>query len=222
MRGSRLAIVGLALAAGACEKSKNPAAPAGSLATLQVVNGAAGGAVDVLLDGRVAVANVVSGGFRLDTVTAGTHVLETRRVTGGVPGLQRSITLDSGTTRTVVVIDSSSVLNPQDITDTNAIVPSGASKLRVGHFASNAGAITIRRTQPDWATPIEIMIPFPYRAVSPYLQSTPGSWTVIVSHTGQADTIATTGDIAVGDGQRRTVVLVDSPAGGIGLLVLEP
>ena len=63
---------------------------------------------------------------------------------------------------------------------------------------------------------------FEYRTVSPYMQSTPGWWSVIVSHAGQADTIATTGDMALGDGERRTVVLADAPAGGISLLVLDP
>ncbi len=221
MHSIRITALALIALVAACE-SKNPVAAGRPLASLQVVNGAAGGAVNLLLDGQVAVANVPSGGYALGKVSAGTYVLETRRATGGVAGLQRSITLDSGDTHTVVVIDSSSVLNPYDLTDTNAIVPPGASKLRVAHFASTAAQITIRRTQPDWATPIEIMIPFPYRAVSPYMQSAPGAWSVIVSHGGQADTLATTGNIAVGDGQRRTVVLVDDPAGGIKLLVLDP
>lgn len=222
MHSMRVTALALIVLVAACEKSKNPVAAVGPVVSLQVVNGAAGGAVNLLLDGQVAVSNVPSGGYRLGIVSAGTHVLESRRVTGGVAGLQRNITLDSGDTHTVVVIDSASVLNPYDLTDTNAVVPAGASKLRVAHFASAAGAITIRRTQPDWATPIEIMIPFAYRATSPYMQSTPGGWSVIVSHGGQADTIATTGNIAVGNGLRRTVVLVDDPAGGIRLLVLDP
>jgi hypothetical protein len=111
---------------------------------------------------------------------------------------------------------------PWDITDTNAIVPAGASKLRVAHFAASAPAVTIRRRQPDFDSLMTVMFPFAYRAVSAYLQSTPGYWSVVVSHENQSDTLAVSGSFYVGDGERRTVVLVDDPAGGVGLLVLDP
>ena len=231
MPSVRTTALALALLVAACEKSgkptdtgENPDGSTGPLAALQVINGAAAGAVNVLLDGQVAVANVPSGGAKTGAVSAGGHVLEARPVSGGGAGLPLSVSFDSGQTRTVVIVDSSTVLDPDDITDTNAIVPAGASKLRVAHFAANAGAITIRRTQPDWTwPPLEMVTPtFPYRFVIPYLQSTPGDWSVIVSHQGLSDTIAATGAIPVGDGQRRTVVLTDHPAGGIKLLVLDP
>ena len=104
------------------------------------------------------------------------------------------------------------------------------SKLRVVHFAAEAPAIDVWRTQPDFPSLITIMFPFPYRAVSPYLQSDPGTWTVLVTTQRRdamgipvlGDSVWATGSIEVPGGGLRTVVLFDREGGGITSTVIEP
>ena len=107
---------------------------------------------------------------------------------------------------------------------TRAIVPSGSS------FAEQAPALDVWRTQPDFASLITIMFPFPHRAVSPYIQSDPGIWTVLVTterrdSTGVptlGDSLLATGDISVPDGESRTVLVLDDGAGGLQSQVIRP
>jgi hypothetical protein len=135
-----------------------------------------------------------------------------------------------GTPVVVVALDSAGKVTPSVLADTGAIVPAGATKLRVAHMASNAPNIDIWRTQPDFATPIRIQFPFPYRAESPYLQSTPGTWVVMASHLTTStsplppmpDTLASSGPIAIPAGASRTIVIVNAAGGGISMVVVDP
>jgi len=151
----------------------------GPSAGLRVINGT-GGTVSVLIDG-VAVTNNLgqatsSGALGLQP---GSYTVQVQR--SGVPGFPRTIDLVPGDTATLVALDSAGGITPAVLADTNAVVPAGASKLRVAHMASSAPPISIWRTQPDFASPSRVQFPFAYRAVSPYLQSTPGDWRVMVS-----------------------------------------
>jgi len=96
-------------------------------------------------------------------------------------------------------------------------------------MASAAAPISIWRTQPDYGTMIRVQFPFPYRAVSPYLQSTPGDWRVMVSSETNVpatvpmpDTLADSGPIAVGTGTSKTVVIVNAVGGGVAVVVVDP
>ncbi len=107
------------------------------------------------------------------------------------------------------------------IAPTGALVPAGKSKLRVTHSAGLAPAIDVYRTQPDFPSLVNVMFPFDFGAVSPYLQSDPGTWTVVVTPDNSTDTLYASGPIVVPDGERVSVVLVDSTAsGGISAVVL--
>jgi hypothetical protein len=114
------------------------------------------------------------------------------------------------TTTTIVAPGTTTSLSLSVLADTGSIVPAGKSKLRVSNLASNASAIEIWRTQPDFQTPVHIMTPFVYGATSPYLQSDPGAWEVFVTPAGGGTRLATTGAVDVPSGQRRTVLLIDS------------
>lgn len=128
----------------------------------------------------------------------------------------------------MVALDSAGVLGTADFGDSNAVVPAGATKLRVAHFAQAAAPIDIWRTQPDYGTPIRIQFPFDYQDVSPYLQSTVGDWQVFVSTTVSdigdpiPDTLGMTSQFPVPDGESRSVVVVDDGDGGVALYVLTP
>ena len=204
--------------------------PNAGLAHLRVVNAATtGGPVSVFIDGgQVTLSIAPATSSATLPVLAGTRTLELR-TTGGF-GLTRSIVFTENADVVAVGIDSAGGVAPEVLSDTNAIVPAGASKLRVAHMAQHAGSIDIWRTQPDWATPIRVEFPFPYLAVSPYLQSTPGNWRIFVSDTvpvatpnaPMPDTLADSGPIPVTDGTSATVVVVDKPGGGVTLVVVRP
>jgi hypothetical protein len=187
------------------------------------------GTVNVLVDGTPVLSNVALGGYVGADVAPGQHTVAIQKVGGGtsVGGL---VTM-SGTTHALVVgSETGGTLHSNVFVDTNAVVPAGATKLRVAHFAATAAPITAWRTQPDFGTMIRVQFPFPYNAVSPYLQSTPGDWRVMISSEENTagsvpmpDTLANSGLIPIASGASRTVVVVDGPtAGSVKLVVVEP
>ena len=208
----------------ACDDTPTMRTQDGALVTL--VNGVVGSGttgIALWVDGQVAGTAAYGAASDPIVVPAGTHTMEVRRVVNGAPGTALTHSLDLGDWHLVVAVQPAfGGPEPLIYGDTNAIVPAGATKLRVIHAAPLAPRLTVRRTQPDFASLITVMFPFEYRAASPYLQSTPGTWTVVVSHEDQADTLAMTGPIAIPAGESRTVVIVDDGLGGAAVRVLTP
>lgn len=220
----RAGVLILVLAA-AC--APEPIGPGGDGARFSVVNGAGGsGAVKVYMDGVFA-ADVAAGEQGRITADPGTHEVELRRANGS-DAVARAVILAAGVPLTIVAWDSLGILRPAVLADSNSAVSPGQSKLRVAHYAGSAGSIDIWRTQPDYGTPIRIMFPFSYGEVSPFVESTPGEWRVLVSTAIAApngpmpDTLAMTGGIMAGDGEARTVVVVDRAGGGVNIVSVEP
>ena len=220
----RAAVLVLVLAA-AC--SPEPIGPGDDAAGFSVVNGAGGaGAVKVYMDGVFA-ADVAAGEQGRVAADPGTHQVELRRADGS-GAVARPVTLAAGVPLTIVAWDSLGILRPAVLEDSNSVVAPGKSKMRVAHYAGSAGSIDIWRTQPDYGTPVRIMFPFRYGEVSPFVESTPGEWRVLVSTAIAApngpmpDTLAMTGGIMAGDGEARTVVVVDRAGGGVNIISVEP
>ncbi|HEV8124638.1 MAG TPA: DUF4397 domain-containing protein [Gemmatimonadales bacterium] len=219
-------LVTLALLAGCSSDSMtNDHMPFG--ARINLVNGATvAGTLKFYLDGESAGTVPVAQSFTTN-IDPGDHTIEVRLGNGSL-GFSRQVTVARNHSVTVVAFDSAGLLRPGVLADTNAIVPAGATKLRVAHYAQASSSIDIWRTQPDYSTPIRVQFPFNYLDVSPYLQSTVGDWQVFVSTPVAApndplpDTLAVTPMVAIPDGQSRTVVVVDGPAGGVELVVISP
>ena len=196
---------------------------------LLVVNGARNaGDVRIFIDGTYEGALPL--GLVAQTIElTGPHTLEVRRGNND-PGFVHSFTAVAGQTVAVVAFDSLGNLRPSVLTDTGAVVPAGATKLRVAHYAAAAGPIDIWRTQPDFATPTRTMFPFSYLDQTPYLQSTPGDWRILVSDTvpqatpdaPMPDTIGMSSLINIPAGVSRTVVVVDALPSGVQFVVLAP
>ncbi len=215
----------LVLAAGC---GSDQAGPGPTPTNFSVINGAgAGRTVKVYLDGVFA-ADVAAGerGAKL-SADPGPHQVELRRADGS-GSVGRQVILQADMPMTVVAWDSLGFLSPAVLEDSNSVVAPGSSKLRVAHFAGSAGRIDIWRTQPNYGTPIRIMFPFNYRDISPFVESAPGAWRVLVSSAiddpvgPMPDTLALTGPVVVAGGEARTVVIVDRPGGGVEALVVEP
>jgi hypothetical protein len=237
MRGSVQAVCLVALVAAAgCAGDGQVTGPTDDqqtgAATLRVVHTlAAVPAIDVIVGG-VPVLQGLGAGQASDflPVASGVQLVAFRPTGSNALPAGAPIVFAANDTITVVTIDSASVINPEVLTDSGSVVPPDKSKLRVAHFAAQAPPIDAWRSQPDYRSLTNIMFPFPYRAVSPYLQSDAGVWTVLVTaERRNASGIPVLGDsleasepISIPAGQSRTVVIVDRPAGGLILTVIDP
>ena len=114
----------------------------------------------------------------------------------------------------VFLIDSMSsgnvIVEPVLVPDTGAVPAAGHGRLRLVNFAAAAPPIDAYRTQPDGSGLILTRQPLNFRAITGYFESTPGKWTIVIAHSGVMDTLLVTDSIAVGDGQARTVAIIDS------------
>ena len=198
-----------ALAVAACS-SDTASNPSSSSSGFRAVNVAGPGPITVKVDAVTVFTSVGQGlGTAFHGVTQGTHTIRIEQALPTARATEEDINFAAGDTLTVVAIDTSGTLGTGVLTDTGVVASSGHSKLRVAHYAANAPAVDIWRTQPDFATPTRVMFPFPYGAVSSYLESTPGNWTVFVTPEGQTDTLVGLGPIPIGDGESWTVYLTD-------------
>jgi hypothetical protein len=191
--------------------------------SLRVVNGFTT-AVDVLIDGNVAISSLAAGEIGTTAPTSGSHSLSLRPVGGGVSPTQSITTTSGGTTTVAAVRSISGSISATVLDDTNSVVPTGATKVRVLHLAPTAGTLQVYRTQPDFATPVSWQFPFNYQPdptplSAPFFQSTVGTWEVRVWQT-PADASGWTNapvriSIPLESGQKATVVILDRPGGGL-------
>lgn len=208
------ALIALA-GATACDMSTTPPPP---IAAVRVVN-ATSAAVDVYIDNTFAIpalgAGAVSPGVILQ---AGIHQVQFTLRNEKTVLASTSVPMDRNVVRTAVAFPGSGVpMLATTLTDTGAIVPEGKTKLRVSNFSQQV--IRIYRKQPDFPDSVAIMTPFNYGSTSPYLQSFPGAWEVIVVDAA-GRRLTSTGAIDVPANAKRTVIVLDS-AGVVRTKVLD-
>jgi hypothetical protein len=187
--------------------------------------------VDVFVDGALVGSSVPPG--QLDSVQqdAGAHTVSLR-VTGATASVNVPLNTEAGAFRTIAAVRSAGALAASALDDTNAVVPAGATKVRVLHLAPNAGEIQVFRTQPDYGTPIEWQFPFLYDSAAisslrnPYFQSTVGTWDIRAWRKPSEVALGWSGTTAhvtltLASGEKRTVLVLDKPGGGIRLSVIE-
>jgi hypothetical protein len=201
------------LALPACFDSTQPMSADSSL----MVANATLGVIDVTIDGRP----MTFGGLSMNalsniyTMSAGLH-----RVRLGLwssPTTEITIETKRDTQLTLVVYPSGSagVSGPATavLVDTGAWVPSGRSLLRVANLAADNRALEIWQSEPGSSSGSRITSLFPSPSTSPYQQSDPGVWEVWTTEAGSASKTASSGPIEIPNAERRTVLLLDSPAG---------
>ena len=227
-----LAFVAIAVAT-ACDPER-PIRSFGATTGVGVVN-AFSSPVDVLIDGAVRVSGVPVGGYSGVDVATGVHTVSVRATAGGgTVGV--SMTVVAGRLVSLAATRAAGgALSAASLEDTNAVVPAGATKLRVLHLAALTGEIQVWRTQPDFAGRTQWKFPFLYSATispanDPFIQSTPGSWEVRVwtDTIGQPpnDSTRWTSPLAavsvtVASGGRKTVLILDKEGGGLTLRVID-
>jgi hypothetical protein len=180
--------------------------------------------VDVLIDGVVAIQSLAAGSIDTAATASGSHALVIRP-TGTSGSVSQSITTTTGSLKTIAVVRASNgTVASAALDDTGSVVPAGATKVRVLHLAPNAGEVQVYRTQPDFQNPVPWQSPFTYQPeptslTAPFFQSTVGTWQVrIWQSPADASGWATAPLkilIPLTSGQKRTVLILDSPGGGV-------
>jgi hypothetical protein len=224
-RKTSLLILSLAAACGS--DATNPCCTTGEPA-LRVIN-AFTTPVDVLIDGNVAIAGLAAGAIDTAAAPSGSHTLVLRQ-TGSGTSASQAIATTAGTLATVAAVRASSgSVSGVVLDDTNSVVPSGATKVRVLHLAPNAGTLQVYRTQPDYQQPVQWQFPFTYQSnptslSAPFYQSTVGTWEVHVWQTPADASGWATAPVKVviplTSGQKKTVVILDKPGGGVRVELL--
>jgi len=152
------------------------------------------------------------------------------RPVGGTASASQTIVTATGATNTIAAVRASNgSVASAVLDDTGSVVPAGATKVRVLHMAPNAGVLQVYRTQPDYPQPVSWQFPFTYQAQpnslsAPFFQSTVGSWEIRIWQTpvgasGWA-TASTKVVIPLGSGEKKTVLILDNPGGGVRVELL--
>jgi len=217
----RLALAASVVGGAACNDDSGPPPPQGSaLRYLHTV--LAGPTITVFVDGGRG--NTIAFG-ELSTVfqlSPGQHDLDVLPA-DNTPALLVLFNSVGGVNYTAFVLDTTIAgtvyVLPGLVADSGP-VPSGVGRLRLVNVAALAGSIDTYRTQPDSTYLILTEQPFTYQAITPYFESTPGKWTVVISHGGVRDTLLVTDSIAVNGGQARTVAIIDSTGARVSWRVI--
>jgi hypothetical protein len=225
-------VLALGLSAG-CKSDEIAACCVPVPSGLVVVNGF-GVPVDVTVDGHSVASALAPGEVARAAITPGMSHTVSLRVTG--VGTTSDVSFMAGATGAPAAAVAAlrlggGTLSAQSLTDTNAIVPAGATKMRVLHLAANAGEVQVWRTQPDFMTPIRWAFPFTYNTANVYYQSAVGTWDVRIwtdtstyapgNMTPWAALALDQMQVALTSGARGTVAIVDKPGGGVKLVRLE-
>jgi uncharacterized protein DUF4397 len=223
MKARTFLLVPAILVAAACsDDSTSPSTSGNTDGRLQVIPGVASlAAVDVVVDGQTRLTNAAYGVPTSPlALSLGQHQVKVVRPGTAPSNGGATVTLRAGDTTRVVVIGTADAMNPVTLGDTGATPVPGKGKPRVSHLAANAPPIDVYRTQPDFATFVKFMDPFPYQAASPFIESTPGNWVIRVTKKGTDEVLAESAPIRVDALWIRTVLLLDAPNGGIKITAL--
>jgi hypothetical protein len=218
-----LDLVAMLAALGSCSNGSGPPPPAG--ANLHVLHALFNGAsLNVVVDGRSVASTLTFGQLtRGIPLSPGGHTLDPQPpdTTGH---LSLVFTASGGVNYDAFVIDSiagaNHVIDPVLVPDTGAVPAVGHGRVRLANFAALTGPIDAYRSEPGSPSLLLTQQPFNFRAVTRYFDSSPGKWTVVISHSGVRDTVLATDSIVVGDGQARTVAIVDSAGARVSWRVL--
>jgi hypothetical protein len=192
--------------------------------SVKVIHAATGvGALDLVVNGRVAVRDVAPGAFSTSATAEAGAVTLAFRLTGDDVDLGTSTAvLPALGGHLIAPVAAGSSIEPIAFTDASTVTGPSESRLRVAHLAAGAPALDIFRTQPDLPAPVRFMSPFHYGKASPYVSSGAGPWTVLVVTAGGADTLLATAPMPIPGGGTRTLVLTDQPGGGVVAALIEP
>jgi len=175
-------------------------------------------AVDFLLDGQVAASGVAFGApSGYVSVPSGSHRLQIRSSASGT--ILVDFTQDFATSGSFSLIPapglgtSGALVTADDPTPT-----AGQTRVRLINVAAAAGPVSVYVTAPDAdltsATPSVPLLPF--GVASDYVTRTPGTYRIRFTRAGSPnEVLLDTGGVTFAAGSVRSLVLTDSPGGGL-------
>jgi hypothetical protein len=219
MRGRLLAVLVVAVA---CADDTVTDPPAGDRELVSLVNGF-GANIEMLVDGSVRAPNVAVGDITPIEIDVGARTLAVREA-GSSATSSLNLQLVAGSPVALAALrGAGGSLSLKALEDSNAVVPAGATKLRVLHLAARSGEVQVWRTQPDYQIPIRWAFPFTYNSVNTYYQSTPGTWEVRVwtDSSSSWTSAQNSARVTLSGGGKKTVAILDRPGGGVRLQVID-
>jgi hypothetical protein len=200
----------------------DPSGPGPTQGRLRLVPGiAAMPLVDIIVDGQLKAEDVpFSKTSAAIALPVGAHQVKvvapgTAPSAGGT-----NVTVKANDTLTVVAVGTAAAPNVVVLGDTGAAPVAGKGKLRVRHLASGTPDIDVYRSQPDAPTFTKVMDPFPLDATSPFLESTPGNWSIRVTAKGTETVLAERTNIPVNALWVRTALIIDKVGGGVQIALV--
>ena len=151
-------------------------------------------------------------------VAGGTQVLRVNSDFGGQNEelLAVETPLTTGSAYTVVVAGGDAGIVPILLTDDRTAPPTGQAKLRLMHAAPTADAVDVYLTAPGAdltaATPAFTGVSF--GSASSYATVPAGPYQVRVTTAGTQEVLVDSGALQLNEGEIRTAVAIESPAGG--------
>jgi len=219
-------------AVGACSDDEGESFTPTGDAHIRVVNAATNvPTLDVLLNSTQIADNVAYGqGTSYTSVAGGTPnlVITTDDATGAaVELLNEPFPVTEGATYTMVISGSAETgVSPFAIPDDNAAPAAGQAKFRVLNFAASApAAVDVFVTAPgaDLSTATPTFSAVSVGDFTSYVSLPPGTYQVRVAPQLSREAVFDAGTIQLNDGDSRTAIAIDAPAGGepFGVVLLD-
>jgi len=175
-------------------------------------------AVDFIVDGQVAAASVGFGAAsRYTSVSLGAHTLQIRSSTTGTTLLDFPRDFSAAGRFSLIPAPGLGAAGALFLTD-DPTPMTGQGRVRVVHVAATPGAVSVYVTAPDadLATATASVPTLPFGNASSYLNLAPGTYRVRVTPAGNPGLVLLdSGNLSIGSGSVRSLMLTDSPGGGL-------
>ena len=215
-RLARVALLFPAIALVACDDDSSGPEDRASLRFVHAAPGA--GTVNARLgDAQVFAEVPYAGTAAYKSVRAGERALAVRAAGATTDLVADEIDLDDDAAYTVLLLKPGAAASLSVLTDDNSAPAAGKAKLRVGHAAAAiAGNVDIYVTAPDadLATQNPAAAAVQPGKASAYLVRDPGTYRIRFTTPATKTVLFDAGNITLAAGQVRTVLVINSAAGG--------
>ncbi|MBZ5652669.1 MAG: DUF4397 domain-containing protein [Acidobacteriia bacterium] len=180
--------------------------------------------LEVLVDSNSVSSNLAYGtstGYQ--SVQSGSHQVAIEPAGSSTALLQQSITFASGSDTTIISYNFSQSAANMVLADNNSAPASGDFKLRVVNVSPNLGPADVYVVTPgtDLNTVSPTLSNLAFGSAASYQSLTAGSYEVVLTSVGQKQKAIDTGSLTLSSGQVRTLVGMNSQAGGFSYTMLQ-
>ena len=174
--------------------------------------------IDFLVDGQVVAANVAFGApSGYSALSLGSHRLQVRSTTTGTGLLDFTRDFTADGSFSLIPAPGLSQFGALFLSDDPTPV-AGQGRVRVVHVAAAPGPVSVYVTEPaaDLSSATPAIPALDFGAASAYVNVAAGTYRVRVTRVGDpGDVLLDSGGLTVGSGTVRSLMLTDSPGGGL-------